>query len=105
MRGRYSRKQAHAHVAGGEVGLQVDAGGEEVERACVLPLVEVHEAEVVAHDPLERVEVERALQARDRGDVAGLGRGAEEAHADVVPQLGVVGRLNGGDAVPARKGR
>ena len=36
----------------------------------VLPRVEVHQPEVVRDDPLERVEVERALEARDARDVA-----------------------------------
>ena len=62
----------------------------------VLPSVEVHEAEIVRDDPLEWVEVERALEARDGGDVPLL---TEEAHANIVPQLRRVGRLHRGDAV------
>ncbi len=61
-----------------------------------LPRVQVDEPEVVRDDPLERVEVESSLEARDRRDVPLL---AEEAHADVVPQLRRVGRLHRGDSV------
>mmetsp|Transcript_43480 Transcript_43480/g.107532 ORF Transcript_43480/g.107532 Transcript_43480/m.107532 type:complete len:361 (-) Transcript_43480:24-1106(-) len=84
------------HVARGKVGLEVDRRGEEVEGARVLPRVEVHQPEVVRDDPLERVEVERALEAGDGGNVALL---AEEAHADVVPELSRVGRRHRRHAV------
>ena len=67
-----------------------------MERRGVLPRVQVDQPEIVRDDPLERVEVQRALEARDRRDEALL---AEEAHADVVPQLRGVRRLHGGDAV------
>ena len=66
----------------------------------VLAGVQVDEAKIVRDDPLEGVEEEGALEARDRGDEALL---AEEAHADVIPQLRRVGCLHGRDAVPGHK--
>ena len=58
------------HVARGEVWLEVDRGGEVVEGGSVLASVEMDEAQIVRDDPLEGVEVERALEARDARDVA-----------------------------------
>ena len=63
-------RDAEVHVRRGEVGLEVDRGREVVEGGGVLPRVQVHEAEIVRDDPLEGVEVERALEARDARDVA-----------------------------------
>ena len=63
-------RDGEVHVRRGEVGLEVDARREVVECAGVLPRVEVHQPEVVRDDPLEGVEVQRALEARDARDVA-----------------------------------
>ena len=65
VRARAPQCDGEVHVRRGEVGLQVDRRAEVVERRRVLPRIEVHEAQVVGHDPLERVQVQRALQARD----------------------------------------
>ena len=55
--------------AGRTVRLEVDGSGEVVERRGILARVQVHQPEIVRDDPLERVEVERTLEARDRRDV------------------------------------
>ena len=55
-----------------------------MEGAGTLPGVEVHETQVIRDDPFERVEVQRAFEARDGRDVPLL---SEETHTDVVPQL------------------
>eukprot|EP00962_Isochrysis_galbana_P001486 scaffold392_cov101-Isochrysis_galbana.AAC.2 len=75
---------------------QVDGGGEVVEGRRVLASVEVDQPQIVRDNPLKRVEEEGALEAGDGGNVALL---AEEAHADVVPQLRRVWRLHRRDAV------
>ena len=57
------------HVARRVVRLEVDARVEVAEGRCVLAAIQVHEAEVVADDPLEGVQVQRTLEARDRRNV------------------------------------
>ena len=57
----------------------------------------MNKPEVVADDPLEGVQVERPLEAGDGRHKLGL---AEEAHADVVPELRRARGVHGGNAVP-----
>ena len=59
--------------------------------------VEVYKPKVVADDPLKGVEVEGLFEAGNGGNVALL---AEEAHADVVPELRRARGVHGGNAVP-----
>ena len=54
------------------------------------------QAEVEGDDPLEWVEVECSLEAGNRRHVLLL---AEEAHADVVPELARVRVVHGSDTV------
>ena len=49
----------------------------------------MHEAQIVEDFPLERTQIGSALQAAYGGHILLL---AEEAHADVVPEAGALGR-------------
>ena len=77
-------RDGEVHVGVREVGLEVDGGGQVGKGGGELRGVEVHEAEVIARDPLKGAEVEGALEARDGCDVALL---AKVAEAHVVPDL------------------
>ena len=70
------------HVAVCEITFETDCTLEIVESRCVLFSVHVYKTQIKRCDPLERVEIESALQTGNSGDVFLF---SKETHPYVVP--------------------